>query len=322
MRVSRLPLCLVLCCAFVLPGVSVQGRVMDGNVIMDQPMRENLCALTFDDGPSPYTPYLLDMLAEYGIPATFLLLGRQAERYPETVRRMLNEGHEVGSHSYSHPNLRHLSQARKEAELRRTDAILRGLGAQPAFFRPPYGAYDSQTEKIAEGLGLSILLWSLDTRDWKRLPDNYANLRSTRGTTYAPGTLRGVFLFHDTHKRTVDDLPRVIRDLRAGGCQRFVTVSDYFEGLTDPEPGLRMTRVPSRHAVPGDAAPAPQETATSAPAYPAGTAPLPLARSSRPWDRAAKEAADPLPAPEQRTPVPDGGQQAAPDGAAAALPLM
>lgn len=72
---------------------------------------------------------------------------------------------------------------------------------------------------------------------------NYATLRNNRGTVYAPGTLRGIFLFHDSHKRTVDDLPRIIRDLRAGGCQRFVTVTDYLEGLMDPEPGLLMTRV-------------------------------------------------------------------------------
>lgn len=242
------------CCSLLaLTAQAAPARVVDGAVIMRQPMRENLCAITFDDGPSVNTPQLLDMLAEYGIPATFFLLGSQAERHPDTVRRILAEGHEVGNHSYSHPNLRLASPERKAEEIRRTDAVLRSLGAAPVFLRPPYGAFDAYTEKVAGELGLSILLWSLDSRDWQRLPANYATLRSTLGTVYQPGTLRGIFLFHDTHKRTVDDLPRIIRDLRAGGCQRFVTVSDYLEGLLDPEPGMLMTRRTPRPLPPADA---------------------------------------------------------------------
>ena len=283
---------LAACCLIVgLAAQSAQARVVDGNVIMDQPMRENLCALTFDDGPSINTPHLLDMLEEYGIPATFFLLGNQVERHPDIVKRILAEGHEVGNHSYSHPNLRVVSPARKEEELRRTDTILRNLGASPMFVRPPYGSYDAYTEKVAANLGLSLMLWSLDSRDWQRLPDNYATLRNNRGTMYAPGTLRGIFLFHDSHKRTVDDLPRIIRDLRAGGCQRFVTVSDYLEGLMDPEPGLLMTRVKrpaqgieeppmvARHQVEG--VHASEEMPPHS--FPAGSADIPLARSSTPW---------------------------------------
>lgn len=266
----------------------VQARVVDGSSIMDQHMRENLCALTFDDGPSTNTPQLLDMLSEYGIPATFFLLGKQAERHPDLVRRILAEGHEVGNHSYSHPNLRMLSPERKMQEIGQTDAILRSLGASPAFLRPPYGAYDNQTVAVAESLGLGIMLWSLDSRDWKSLPANYAALRSTRGTVYDTGTLRGIFLFHDTHKRTVEDLPRIIRDLRAGGCQRFVTVSDYLDGLLDPEPGILMTRraTDSSQPIVADKKPGRlKEQFQEMPpeSYPAGTAALPLARTSRPW---------------------------------------
>ena len=265
--------------------------MVEGNAIMDQSMRENLCALTFDDGPSINTPHLLDMLEEYGIPATFFMLGNQAERHPDIVKRVIAEGHEVGNHSYSHPNLRVVSLARKEEELRRTDTILRNLGASPQFMRPPYGSYDASTEKVAASLGLSLMLWSMDSRDWQRLPDNYATLRNNRGTVYAPGTLRGIFLFHDSHKRTVDDLPRIIRDLRAGGCQRFVTVTDYLERLMDPEPGLLMTRVKrgapgmdeppmvARHQVEG----VHQSEELPPHSFPAGSADIPLARSSTPW---------------------------------------
>jgi len=288
------------CLAVGVAALPAQARVVDGNVIMDQPMRENLCALTFDDGPSINTPHLLDMLEEYGIPATFFMLGNQAERHPDIVRRVIAEGHEVGNHSYSHPNLRVVSPARKEDELRRTDTILRNLGATPTFIRPPYGSYDASTEKIAEGLGLTVILWSMDSRDWQRLPDNYATLRNNRGTVYAPGTLRGIFLFHDSHKRTVDDLPRIIRDLRAGGCQRFVTVSDYLAGLMDPEPGLLMTRIkrgapgtdePSmvaRHQVEG----VHQSEELPPHSFPAGSSEIPLARSSTPWQLNDSPAAD------------------------------
>lgn len=288
-----------------------EARVVDGGVIMDQHMRENLCALSFDDGPSPNTPHLLDMLSEYGIPATFFLLGKQAERYPALVQRIVAEGHEVGNHSYSHPNLRLISSANKAQEIARTDAILRGLGANPSFLRPPYGSYDNHTVAVAEELGLSIMLWSLDSRDWKSLPASYATLRSTRGTVYGPGSLRGIFLFHDTHKRTVDDLPRIISELRAGGCQRFVTVSDYLDGLLDPEPGVLMTRrmqparqpdemgpnglTPAAAARKSEQPGAGKENFEELPpeSYPAGTATLPLARTSRPW-QSDKDAAGEL----------------------------
>ena len=330
MRFFFKQICLVACFfAFGLAAQSAQARVVEGNVIMDQPMRENLCALTFDDGPSINTPHLLDMLEEYGIPATFFMLGSQAERHPDIVKRVIAEGHEVGNHSYSHPNLRVVSLARKEEELRRTDTILRNLGASPQFMRPPYGSYDASTEKVAASLGLSLMLWSMDSRDWQRLPDNYATLRNNRGTVYAPGTLRGIFLFHDSHKRTVDDLPRIIRDLRAGGCQRFVTVTDYLEGLMDPEPGLLMTRVKrgapgmdeppmvARHQVEG----VHQSEELPPHSFPAGSADVPLARSSTPWQleespssEVAGQAALPGSAvqPEQNASPPAGSSPAQP----------
>ncbi len=280
-----------LCGLILLAAPNAPARVVDGDIIMDQRMSENLCAITFDDGPSRNTPQLLDMLNQYGIPATFFLLGKQAELYPGIVRRIAVEGHEIGNHSYSHPNLRLLSPERKAEEIRRTDAILRSLGGTPLFLRPPYGVFDQYTVEIADSLSLSVVLWSLDSRDWKSLPADYAKLRSTRGYVYPTGTLRGIFLFHDTHKSTVDDLPRIIANLRAGGCQRFVTVSEYLNDVLDPEPGLLMSRRPlkeepgqmplaARHTVEGVEKSAEMPSTLS---WPAGTGPVPLARSSKPW---------------------------------------
>lgn len=237
--------------AAIFPAAPAHARsVADGNFIMDQSMEENLCALTFDDGPSPFTtPHLLEQLEQNGIKATFFLLGSNAARYPRIVELIKNGGHEIGNHSWSHANLKHLNVEKQKEEICRTDEVLRSQGVTPLYLRPPYGSFDGRTVRIAEELGLSLILWSLDSHDWKHLPVNYAKLLSTRGTTYEDGSLRGIFLFHDIHKTTVDDLPRILENLRAGGCDRFVTVSEYLMGLSDLEPPQVMTRRPNKKAV-------------------------------------------------------------------------
>lgn len=259
------------------------SRVVDGNAIMDKSMNENLCALTFDDGPSQNTASLLDMLAQYNVPATFFLLGQQVRQHPELLERMIAEGHEVGNHSWSHPNLRKLSTDAQASQIIETDRLLRSHGAVPLFFRPPYGSFDERTVNIANELGISILLWSLDSKDWKHLPEDYGKLMSTRGTVYEDGQLHGIFLFHDTHKSTVDDLPRIISNLQSGGCDRFVTVSEYLRELSDPEAGLLMTRhMPAR----------PFESRFLK--YAAGSGPVHLARCSQPLFKADSQVKLPL----------------------------
>ncbi|MDR3320395.1 MAG: polysaccharide deacetylase family protein [Desulfovibrio sp.] len=239
---AKFLLAAVICCIFALASSPATATVVDGNVIIDQRMSENLCALTFDDGPSCFTPQLLDMLNDYGIPATFFLVGNIAEKFPRIVLRMIAEGHEVGNHSWSHPNLRRISRESKKAEITRTNDLLKSLGAQPVYLRPPYGVFDDYTVQVADSLGLSVILWSVDSKDWRHLPANYAMLRNGRGTVYPQGKMRGVFLFHDTHRSTVEDLPRIVKELYEAGCSRFVTISDYLDGLLDPEPGMLMAR--------------------------------------------------------------------------------
>ncbi len=220
--------------------VPYQGALID-----DQKMSENLCALTFDDGPGPFTGELLDMLDAYGIRATFFMLGRNASRFPDTVKRALAEGHEVENHSFSHPNMKTLGAARRYEEMSKTNEILRSLGAEPTFLRPPYGSKDSALTTQAAELGLRIITWSRDSLDWKRLPDDYSQLPDCSGRIAPKGHLRGIFLFHDIHKRTVEDLPRIVAQLKAGGCQRFVTVREYAEEFyQDYEPPVLMTRHP------------------------------------------------------------------------------
>lgn len=249
-----------------------------GAQITSQRMGENLCAITFDDGPSVYTPHLLDMLDAYEITATFFMLGKNAQHYPDIVRRVVEEGHEVASHSFSHPNFKHISVQRRTEELSRTNDILRSLGADPVLFRPPYGAKDGKVVEIARQLGLRVVTWSYDTLDWKSLPEDYTKLVNASGKVAAPGHLRGIFLFHDIHKTTVDDLPRIVAQLRAGGCQRFVSVSDYMnETFLDPEPPLLMTPRPrpasrAKKQQPQTAVSRGSETGS----LPAGTSSMPL----------------------------------------------
>lgn len=281
---------IVLLCLVAMPplgGIACAAAVVyDGPSISRQQMRENLCAITFDDGPSRNTGRLLDMLSAYGIHATFFLLGKNAALRPALVQRIVAEGHEVGNHSWSHPKLRALNKEQQHEELFRTDALLRELGANPRYVRPPYGAYNEDTLALAEDMGLSIMLWSQDSHDWKRLPVNYALLPNTLGHVYAPGELRGIFLFHDSLKRTVDDLPRIIAELRAGGCRRFVTVSEYLDGLDETPPLLMTRRTPQPHSEQAEEMPPesfPDAVAATSGGIAAGSTPVPMARCSQPW---------------------------------------
>ena len=281
---------------------SAGAQVYDGNAIMRQPMRENLCALTFDDGPSRHTPHILDVLRENGIPATFFMLGKNVKLYPQYVQRIVAEGHEVGNHSFSHPNLRRIPRERKVQEIEITDKLLRDLGANPLYMRPPYGSYDKDVVEIAGRLGITVVLWSVDSQDWKRRPANYAHILNAVGRVFPPGEMRGILLFHDPLKTTAADLPKIIADLKAGGCQRFVTVSEYINSVLDPNPPLLWTeRTPV--TTPPDAVPAQEESEALMPpesyanaqrSWPAGSAPIPLARSSRPWPEEAAASSPPL----------------------------
>ena len=323
-RHTRRFLCGALSCltGLTLWTAPVWPHVYDGNTIMRQPMSENLCALTFDDGPSRYTPHILDVLREHGIPATFFMLGKNIKLYPQHVQRIVAEGHEVGNHSFSHPNLRRMPHDRKQEEIELTDKLLRDLGANPLYMRPPYGSYDKDVVAIANRLGITVVLWSVDSQDWKRRPANYAHIVNAVGQIFPPGHMRGILLFHDPLKTTAQDLPKIIADLKAGGCQRFVTVSDYINSVLDPDPPLLWTERAPVEIVPeagsttqeSEALMPPESYASAPRSWPAGSAPVPLARSSRPWSE-QKDAASPPPLMPGAavSPVPEALQVRSPD---------
>jgi peptidoglycan-N-acetylglucosamine deacetylase len=167
-------------------------------------------ALTFDDGPGPDTPRLLDALAAAGVPCTFFLVGSRVASYADVVARTAAEGHEIGSHSWGHerPGRSHVAVFR---DLVRTSlAIRRAAGALPRRFRPPYAQSTHGLVRTARFAGMRTVTWDADPRDWEI--DEPADvveqvLRSTR-----PGS---IVLLHDGGRGTIDALPSIIENLRA-----------------------------------------------------------------------------------------------------------
>ena len=215
-------LCSLLCLA--CPISAYAEEIFDGFSLAMLGAHTNTCAITFDDGPGPHTPRLLGILRERNIKATFFVLGSRAARYPQTMRAIAAEGHEVGNHTYSHVNLRNLAPETQRDEIARTDAALLELGIPVRYLRPPYGRYDKNTLEQAAIENLPIVMWSIDSRDWQspRQPMARVLPRSSSGKVH------GVFLFHDNHRSTVDAMPRILDDLAAAGCQ-FVTLSEYLD---------------------------------------------------------------------------------------------
>lgn len=178
-------------------------------------------ALTFDDGPLPKTTGpLLDILAKEQVPATFFMLGVQANAHPQLVKRVAAEGHEIGSHTWSHQYLTEMPTKTIRDELTRTNALLKKLtGQQPTLLRPPYGATNANVAEAARQVGMAQILWSVDTRDWQHRD---AQRVAAIATTATRGS---IVLMHDIRESTVAALPGIIQDLRAKGYV-FVTVSE------------------------------------------------------------------------------------------------
>ena len=121
-------------------------------------------ALTFDDGPGPYTERLLDGLKERGVKASFFLIGRSVKEYPEAVKRMEEEGHLIGNHTYSHVKLKGLSPEETRREIQKTDeAVYEITGKHVAYLRPPFGEWE---EDLALTYPVLPVMWTVDPLDW------------------------------------------------------------------------------------------------------------------------------------------------------------
>ncbi|ALS36648.1 peptidoglycan/xylan/chitin deacetylase (PgdA/CDA1 family) [Enterococcus rotai] len=170
-------------------------------------------SLTFDDGPNPETtPRLLDILKEKGVKATFFMLGQNVVKHEALVKRVAEEGHEVASHSYSHPQLTSVDAQRVKDEVQKTDkAIYHAIGKLPTDFRPPYGAVNKEVAKI---IGKPIIQWSVDSQDWQS-HNAQAIIKRIDETAYNDT----IVLMHDIHPETVDAVAAVIDCLRNEGYE-------------------------------------------------------------------------------------------------------
>lgn len=174
-------------------------------------------ALTFDDGPSPYTGQLLDTLDALDVPATFFVTGQMSTVRPTVVRRTFEHGHQVENHTWDHPQLPTLTLTQQRAQFTSTSDLLAGLGIEPTdMLRPPYGSWNGDTRR----LGVPLILWSIDTRDWE--VRNSAQIRAQVAGAIHNGA---IVLQHDTIPESVAAVPGIVSDLRARGYH-FVTVED------------------------------------------------------------------------------------------------
>ena len=179
-----------------------------------------LIALTFDDGPGQYTDKLLDCLEENNAHATFFMLGQLVDQYPETVKRMVELGCELGNHSWDHQNMLDLSLDGVVKEFGDTDqALIDACGQESTVIRPPYGNY---TDDIIAAVGKPFILWSIDSLDWKYLDADLDYNGIMNDSNLGDGA---VILMHDIHKPSVDAALRLIPALVDQGY-KLVTVSE------------------------------------------------------------------------------------------------
>ncbi|WP_405145953.1 polysaccharide deacetylase family protein [Sphaerisporangium sp. NBC_01403] len=167
--------------------------------------------LTYDDGPNPSnTNNLLNTLKSNGLRATFFNIGQNAQNNQALVRAQQDAGMWIGNHSYTHPHLTQMSSSQIQSELQRTQqAIQQATGTAPKLFRPPYGETNGTLKSVEQQLGLTEIIWDVDSQDW--------NGASTAQIVQAAGRLQNgqVILMHDQYATTVQAIPQIAANLRS-----------------------------------------------------------------------------------------------------------
>jgi peptidoglycan-N-acetylglucosamine deacetylase len=227
----------------LIPIAAAEPQITYNSVHVDGPY----IAMTFDDGPSEkLTPKLLDLLAAHHIKATFFVIGQNAADHPEIVKRALKEGHEIGNHSWSHPNLAKMSDENVRRELKKTDdAITNACGARPTLMRPPYGSITPRQKRwIHDEFGYRIILWDVDPLDWKRPGPKVVASRIVKNTING-----SIVLSHDIHPGTIEAMPETLNELEAKGF-KFVTVSELISMAKPVTPRPSPSATPLASPVP------------------------------------------------------------------------
>lgn len=187
-------------------------------------------ALTFDDGPGPDTRPLLAELKRLQVPATFFVVGRNVKADPSAVAEEVADGHQIGIHTWDHPNMTTLSPKRQKDEIVTTsNEILAAAGVSSRLFRAPYGAVDAGVISQAEKQNLLSVLWDVDTSDWQR-----PSTEQIVSTVLGKATPGSIILMHDgggDRATTLAAVPQIVKQLRAQGYE-FATVGDLV--VSDP----------------------------------------------------------------------------------------
>ncbi len=197
--------------------VQTSGKIEENIIDPKKPV----VALTFDDGPSAYTNEIIEILKKYEVCATFFVLGNKVEDYQDVLRKSIAYHNELGNHSYNHKWLSRLSISSLKEQVEKTQQILKDtVSYQPKYLRPTYG---SVNDRIRKNTDLKIVLWTVDTKDWKI--KNIDRIVEKATTNIKDGD---IILMHDIFERSAKALDKIIPILKEQGFQ-FVTISELEE---------------------------------------------------------------------------------------------
>ena len=214
--------------AFVLNFYSLfacASSLIDTDIYRKKENEQMKIALTFDDGPHPrYTPQILDILDEFGIKATFFVIGINAANYSETVAEVIKRGHEIGNHTYTHPHVSSVDSHKLKAEIEKCESTIFGItDYKTKLFRPPEGMIDTDVRNVVYSLDYKLILWNIDTRDWAHTsPENIAeNIIKN----ISPGD---IILMHDyiSYNSPTPEALRIFIPALLGMGYKFVAVSE------------------------------------------------------------------------------------------------
>lgn len=178
-----------------------------------------MVALTFDDGPHPvYTERLLDGLKKRNVKATFFLIGKSADKYPELVKRMAEEGHLIGNHTMDHVRLNHKTYEEAIEQIRQSNQIISQItGQTPQYIRPPFGEW---SKELQEEVDMTAVLWDVDPVDWK-----VKNTETVVKRILKNARDGDIILLHDVYGTSVDAALEIVDQMQAEGYE-FVTVDE------------------------------------------------------------------------------------------------
>ncbi len=218
MKKDIIGLCIVGVClsiAMYLGMKTAVRKVQNTNIGIREPAPK--IAITFDDGPSIYTEKLLDGLKERQVRATFFVIGKSAQQYPEIIKREAVEGHLLGNHTYSHVQITKLSIEKAREEIEKTNQIIEDLtGNKVEYVRPPFGVWEEELEDLQ----MHSTMWSVDPLDWTtKNTDEIVNRVVTKVKE------NDIILLHDCYESSVQAALRIVDLLQAQGYE-FVTVEE------------------------------------------------------------------------------------------------